>query len=91
MAGTLTPDKEFNRFNIAKEKLGHYFRFKPRSALFNVIFMGAIPGFFFYYAYATEGQHLTDRFRKAPIFPTTYVPRVKQNQKPVSVEEDDDE
>ena len=32
MAGTLHPDKQFERYNVAKDKMGHYFRFKPRSA-----------------------------------------------------------
>ncbi|RCK66937.1 hypothetical protein Cantr_02577 [Candida viswanathii] len=93
MAGTLHPDREFERYNVAKDKLGHYFRFKPRSAFFNIIFMGLIPVGVFYLAYGTEGYvSIADRFRKQPVLLTDYVPRAKRQQKvPAEVIEDDDE
>lgn len=78
MAGTLRPDREFQRFNAAKENAGNYFRFKPRSTIFNLIMMGAIPVGIAYFAYATEGQiNFTRKFRKEPILNKEYVPREK--------------
>lgn len=78
MAGTLRPDPEFQRFNTAKEKMGHYFRFTPRSAFFNVIFMGAVPTALAIMAYNQEGQLSFSRvFRKEPILEQEYVPRQK--------------
>lgn len=79
MAGTLKPDPEFQRFNTAKELLGHHFRFKPRSALFNVVSMGIIPASLIYYAYKEEGQMSWNRrFRKEAVLSgEDYVPRAK--------------
>lgn len=78
MAGTLHPDREFQRFNTAKEKTGHYFRFKPRSAAFNLVFMGLIPIGLGIFAYQNEGQYSLSRlFRHEPIHQTDYVPRDK--------------
>ncbi|KAG7661678.1 uncharacterized protein J8A68_004831 [[Candida] subhashii] len=78
MAGTLHPDREFQRYNTAREKAGHYFRFKPRSVIFNIIFAGLIPVGLTIVAYKTEGQlPLTRRFRHQPVFETDYVPRDK--------------
>ncbi|KAK6457191.1 uncharacterized protein RJT20DRAFT_127349 [Scheffersomyces xylosifermentans] len=79
MAGTLRPDPELQRFNTAKEKLGHYFRFKPRSAIFNVVFMGLIPLGLTLAAYNLEGQlSFKRRFREAKILHgEDYVPRDK--------------
>ncbi|KAK6465443.1 hypothetical protein DFJ63DRAFT_332870 [Scheffersomyces coipomensis] len=76
---TLKPDPEFQRFNTAKENLGVYFRFKPRSALVNVIFMGLVPGALAYLAYNTEGQlSFNRRFRKDTVLEAdSYVPRTK--------------
>ena len=79
MADTLFPDKQFEKFNVAREKMGHYFRFKPRSVFFNIIWMGIIPVGLFYVAYGNEGKvSITDRFRKKPILAKDYVPRSKQ-------------
>lgn len=78
MAGTIRPDPELQRFNTAKEKMGHYFRFKPRSALFNVVAMGVVPVGLALYAYNTEGQMPFYRLlRKEPILEKEYVPRTK--------------
>ncbi|ODV82406.1 uncharacterized protein CANTADRAFT_24933 [Suhomyces tanzawaensis NRRL Y-17324] len=79
MAGTLRPDAEFQRFNTAKEKLGHYFRFKPRAALFNVVFMGLVPFGLATYAYNSEGQlSFNRRFRKDTVLSgEEYTPRDK--------------
>lgn len=79
MAGTLRPDPAFQRFNVAKEKLGHYFRFKPRSALFNLIFAGAVPAGLTIFAYNYEGQFTFYRkFRQInPFSGEHYVPRDK--------------
>lgn len=78
MAGTLTPDPEFQKYNAAKEKAGQYFRFKPRSVAFNVLFMGVIPAALTYLAYADEGQTSVARvFRNKPVFDQEYVPRKK--------------
>lgn len=93
MAGTLHPDKQFERYNVAKEKMGHFFRFKPRSALFNIIWMGIIPASIYYVAYSNEGYiSTTDRFRKESVLLKDYVPRSKlqQQAKAVPVEEDDE-
>ena len=58
--------------------MGHYFRFKPRSVFFNIIWMGIIPVGLFYVAYGNEGKvSITDRFRKEPILAKDYVPRSK--------------
>lgn len=75
MAGTLHPDKELQRFNQAKENASIYFRFKPRSAAFNIVFMGLIPFGLAYYAYANEGTSFYRKFRKEPILNKEYVPR----------------
>jgi len=79
MAGTLRPDRELQRFNTAKENLGNYFRFKPRSALFNIVFMGLVPGALAVWAYNNEGQwSFSRRFRKTPVLSgEDYVPRDK--------------
>lgn len=79
MAGTLRPDAELQRFNTAKEKLGHYFRFKPRSAAFNVVFMGLIPLGLSLYAYNTEGTlPFSRQFRTEKVISgEEYVPRDK--------------
>lgn len=78
MAGTLHPDRELQRFNTAKEKLGHYFRFKPQSAAFNIVFMGLVPIGLTIWAYNNEGViSITDRLRKKPVLTTDYVPRDK--------------
>ncbi|ABN66192.1 predicted protein [Scheffersomyces stipitis CBS 6054] len=79
MAGTLRPDPEFQRFNLAKENLGNYFRFKPRSAVFNVVFMGLVPLGLTIAAYNLEGQvGFFRKFRKEKILGgDDYVPRDK--------------
>lgn len=79
MAGTLRPDPQFQRFNTAKELLGHHFRFKPRSALFSAVAMGAIPAALVYLAYEKEGQmSWTRQFRQAPVLSgEEYAPRAK--------------
>lgn len=78
MAHTLKPDPAFQRFNAAKEMMGHYFRFKPRSAFFNVIFMGAVPVGLAVMAYSQEGQLGFFRpFRKEIVLEQEYVPRAK--------------
>lgn len=78
MAATLRPDPEFQRFNTAKEKLGHYFRFRTRSALFNAFFMGVVPVGLAIMAYNQEGQLSFNRvFRKEPILEQEYIPRKK--------------
>ncbi|CAI5759007.1 unnamed protein product [Candida verbasci] len=77
MAGTLHPDPQFEKFNTAKEKLGHYFRFKPRSVLFNIIYMGIIPIGLTISAYNVDGKKMLDRFRHKPILNKEYVPRDK--------------
>ncbi|RKP29125.1 hypothetical protein METBISCDRAFT_31882 [Metschnikowia bicuspidata] len=78
MAGTLKPDPAYERFNIAKEKLGHYFRFKPRSALFNLVFMGFIPAGLTIWSYNTEGTFSFSRlYRTEPVLNPPYVPRKK--------------
>ncbi|GEQ72133.1 hypothetical protein JCM33374_g5819 [Metschnikowia sp. JCM 33374] len=77
MAGTLRPDPEFQRFNTAKEKLGHYFRFTTRSALFNVFFVGVIPVGLTLMAYNKEGQSFSRLFRKDAVLDKEYVPRKK--------------
>lgn len=79
MAGTLKPDPAFQRFNATKESLGTYFRFTPRSIVFNLLMMGAIPAGLTYYAYASDGQlPLVRRFRQAPVLSgEEYVPREK--------------
>lgn len=79
MAHTLHPDPEFQRFNKTKELQGHYFRFKTRSALFNVLLMGIIPVGLTYYAYGSEGQlSWSRRFRKEKVLSgEEYVPRDK--------------
>lgn len=79
MAHTLKPDPAFQKFNTAKERLGDNFRFKPRSALFNIIAMGIIPAGFVYFAYATDGKINFHRlYRKEKILSgEEYVPRDK--------------
>ncbi|CUM65966.1 uncharacterized protein PRCAT00003620001 [Priceomyces carsonii] len=79
MAHTLKPDPALQRFNTAKEKIGYYFRFKPRSALFNVVFMGLIPAGLVYYAYGSDGQfNFLRAFRKHQVLSgEEYVPRNK--------------
>lgn len=78
MAGTLRPDAEFQRFNRAKENVGNYFRFKPRSIVFNVIFMGLVPAGITYFNYYNDGQiNFFRKFRKEPILNKEYVPRDK--------------
>ncbi|OBA21723.1 hypothetical protein METBIDRAFT_41439 [Metschnikowia bicuspidata var. bicuspidata NRRL YB-4993] len=78
MAGTLRPDAEFQRFNTAKEKLGHYFRFTTRSALFNIVFAGLVPVGLTIMAYNQEGQYPFARvFRNDVILDQEYVPRKK--------------
>lgn len=78
MAGTLKPDPAYERFNLAKEKMGHYFRFKPRSALFNLVFMGVIPVGLTVWSYNTEGTYrLSKLYRKEPVLNPEYVPRKK--------------
>ncbi|CAK9439691.1 uncharacterized protein LODBEIA_P37910 [Lodderomyces beijingensis] len=78
MAGTLHPDKELQRFNTARENLGQYFRFKPRSAFFNIIAMGAIPVGLVILGYNYEGKiSMRDIFRKEPVLNKEYVPRDK--------------
>lgn len=78
MAHTLKPDPAFQRFNTAKEQMGHYFRFTKRSAAFNLVMMGVIPAGLAYYAYNSEGQLLFTRpFRTAPVLEGEYVPRKK--------------
>lgn len=64
MAHTLKPDPAFQRFNTAKEKLGHYFRFRPQSVAFNVFAMGIVPVALAYYAYGAEGLSFSRSFRK---------------------------
>ena len=82
MAGTLHPDKQFERYNVAKDKMGHYFRFKPRSAFFNILWMGIIPASLCYIAYANEGRiSSVNRFRSEPVLLTDYVPRAKKEVK----------
>ncbi|KAF3988311.1 hypothetical protein FT663_04051 [Candidozyma haemuli var. vulneris] len=78
MAGTLRPDPDLQRFNAAKEKMGHYFRFRPRSAFFNVIWMGVVPLSLTYLAYSYEGQlSFSRKFRKEVVLEEDYVPRKK--------------
>lgn len=78
MAGTLTPDREFQRFNRAKENVGNYFRFKPRSILFNIFAMGIVPFGIFYYGYSHDGKDgFYRRFRQQPVLNQEYVPRKK--------------
>lgn len=77
MAHTLKPDPALQRFNTAKEKMGHYFRFTPRSAFFNVVFMGVVPVGLAYYAYSAEGLSLTRLFRNEVVLEEEYVPRKK--------------
>ncbi|EGV63348.1 hypothetical protein PSN45_004373 [Yamadazyma tenuis] len=78
MAGTLRPDRELQRFNTAKENAGNYFRFKPKSIIFNVLMMGIVPFGLAYYAYGSEGKvNFYRRFRKEPVLYKEYVPRDK--------------
>lgn len=79
MAGTLRPDPALQRFNTAKENLGHFFRFKPKSVVANVILMGLIPGSLIYYAYKEEGQMSWNRRFKTKnvLNGEDYVPRDK--------------
>ncbi|KAK6197520.1 uncharacterized protein RJT21DRAFT_128832 [Scheffersomyces amazonensis] len=79
MAGTLRPDRELQRFNAAKENFGNYFRFKPRSAFFNIIAMGIVPFGLAYIAYGNDGQlSLYRRFRTENVLGAEdYVPRDK--------------
>lgn len=79
MAGTIKPDPAFQRFNAARENLGNYFRFKPRSIAFNLLMMGLVPAGLTYYAYASEGQvNLTRSFRTENVLSgEEYVPRDK--------------
>lgn len=77
MAHTLHPDPALQRFNAAKEKLGHYFRFRPQSAFFNLIAMGAVPAGLFYFAYSMEGLSLSRAFRTDVVLEEEYVPRKK--------------
>lgn len=78
MAGTLHPDPEFQRFNKAKENAGNYFRFKPKSAFFNIIFMGLIPASIAYFAYANEGQiNFYRKYRKDKVLYQEYELRDK--------------
>lgn len=79
MAGTLKPDPEFQRFNTAREKMGHHFRFKPASVLFNVIAMGAVPVGLTLMAYNYDGQvNFRRKFRQInPFSGENYVPRDK--------------
>lgn len=78
MAGTLTPDPALQRFNAAKEKLGHYFRFTPKSALFNIVFMGIVPAGLAVMAYNQDGQiNFFRKFRKDVVLEEDYIPRKK--------------
>lgn len=78
MAGTLRPDREFQRFNKAKENVGNYFRFKPKSIAFNIIAMGLVPFGIFYYGYANDGKvNFYRKFRQQPVLNQEYVPRQK--------------
>lgn len=77
MAATLKPDPALQRFNTAKEKLGHYFRFRPQSAIFNLVVMGAVPVGLAYYAYGAEGLSFSRMFRKDVVLEEEYVPRKK--------------
>ncbi|WLF79466.1 hypothetical protein PVL30_003221 [Lodderomyces elongisporus] len=78
MAGTLHPDRELQRFNTAKEKIGQYFRFKPRSAFFAILTMGIIPVGLTMVAYNYEGVVSRRQvFRTQPVLENSYVPRDK--------------
>ncbi|KAF5210407.1 putative E3 ubiquitin-protein ligase [Clavispora lusitaniae] len=78
MAATLKPDPALQRFNAAKESQGHFFRFKTKSALFNVLVMGIVPAGLAYFAYSKEGQYPFSRvFRKEVVLEEEYVPRKK--------------
>lgn len=78
MAGTLRPDPALQRFNAAKEKMGHYFRFTTKSAMFNVFFMGVVPVGLALMAYDQAGQWSWKRvFRKDVVLEEEYVPRKK--------------
>lgn len=79
MAHTLKPDPAFQKFNTAKELQGHYFRFKTRSAVFNLITMLAVPVGLTYFAYSQEGQvNFYRRFRETNVlYGEEYVPRDK--------------
>lgn len=78
MAATLKPDPALQRFNTARDKMGHYFRFTRKSAVFNVVFMGLIPAAMTYYAYSLEGQLSFNRlFRDKVVLEQEYVPRKK--------------
>ncbi|QWW23742.1 hypothetical protein CA7LBN_002543 [Candidozyma auris] len=87
MAGTLRPDPDLQRFNTAREKMGHYFRFRPRSAIFNAIWMGAVPLTMAYIAYNYEGQLSFQRkFRKDVVLEEEYNGRdeylvIEENQR----------
>lgn len=78
MAATLKPDPAYERFNVAKEKMGHYFRFKTRSALANLFFMGVIPVGLTVWSYNNEGLYSFSRkYRKEPVLNPEYIPRKK--------------
>lgn len=78
MAGTLKPDPAFQAFNTAKEKMGQYFRFTKRSALFNAVWMGMVPLAVTFIAYGRDGQFSFERqFRQERVLNDDYVPRVK--------------
>lgn len=79
MANTIRPDRELQRFNVAKENLGNYFRFTKRSAFFNIVFMGLVPAGLALVAYNNEGQwSFSRRFRKSTVLSgEEYQPRDK--------------
>lgn len=78
MAATLRPDRALQRFNTARENLGHNFRFTTKSAVFNLFFMGIVPAGLAYWAYGQEGQiSLFRRFRNDVVLEEEYVPRQK--------------
>ncbi|CAN3354521.1 hypothetical protein DICA3_B04654 [Diutina catenulata] len=78
MADTLRPDRELQRFNRYKEKMGDYFRFRPRSAWFNIAMWGVVPVGLCLFAYNNEGlMSWKGHKRHSKVLTTEYVPRDK--------------
>ncbi|MCH0630023.1 hypothetical protein JNB11_08640 [Kocuria palustris] len=79
MANTIRPDPELERFNFYKQKLGDFFRFRPKSSWFNVVFWGVVPVGLALYAYDKEGLFSwAGHKRQAKVLPNVdYTPREK--------------
>lgn len=78
MAGTLKPDTEFQRFDLYKQKAGDYFRFRPKSVWFNVVFWGVVPVGLTLFAYNNDGLFSwKGHQRHNKVLTTDYVPRDK--------------